>query len=73
MGAVWKKMKRYKLTVGMFCIEYDNAKELGEASADIWHIYGELIENPYEPDSFEYDKFNEAKYERRMILNKPRN
>lgn len=65
----WIKTKKYKLTKGMFTINYDTASELGEAAAEIWHRHGELIVNPYEPGFLEYDEFNESKRDRQLKLN----
>ena len=60
MAAIIEKKKKYKITKGLFTVKYDTAKELGTATAEIWHRHGELISNPYEPDHIEYDQFSDA-------------
>lgn len=69
MGAEWSKKRKYTITQGLFIIKFDTASELGVAAAEIWHHHGELIENPYDPGNYEFDKFNAAKWGRIEQLN----
>ena len=65
----WIKRKKFKVTKGLFTVEYDTASELGEACAEIWHRHGELIVNPYDPDFLEFEEFEEARRRRMYALN----
>ena len=65
----WTKTKKYQITVGDFNIKYDTVKELAYASAEIFHYHGELVRNPYDPESKEYEEFNEQRRARTLQLN----
>lgn len=52
----WTKRCKYKLEYDGFTFEYETASELGRMTFES----GSKMENPYDPNSTDFDDFNDA-------------